>query len=82
MVLFGPISALPVAVPPHVLRRILGNLFANAIEAWDFVAEKDGRRWRGRVAGPDRLRFLGMLSRYAAVLRGIEMKERDNEQVV
>ncbi len=56
--------------------------FANAIGAWDFAEEKDGARWRGKVAGPDRLRFLGMLSRYAAVLQGIEMKERDNEQVV
>ncbi len=24
--------------------------------------------WQGEVAGPDRLRFLGMLSRYAALL--------------
>ena len=31
--LSGPTSTLPVAMPPHVLRRILGNLFANAIEA-------------------------------------------------
>ncbi|MDX2472882.1 MAG: ABC transporter ATP-binding protein [Candidatus Krumholzibacteria bacterium] len=53
--------------------------FANAIEAWDFAAENEGCRWRGTVAGPDRLRFLGMLSRYAAVLRGIEMKERESD---
>jgi ABC-2 type transport system ATP-binding protein len=53
--------------------------FANAIEAWDFSAEIEGRRWPGTVAGPDRLRFLGMLSRYAAVLRGIEMKERESD---
>ncbi len=53
--------------------------FANAIEAWDFAAKNEGRRWRGTVAGPDRLRFLGMLSRYAAVLRGIEMKERERD---
>jgi len=49
--------------------------FANAIEPWKFAAEAGGQKWRGKVAGPDRLRFLGMLSRYAALLSGIEMKE-------
>ncbi len=49
--------------------------FAEAVTAWDFSAGEDGRTWRGRVAGPDRLRFLGMLSRYAGLLQGIEMKE-------
>lgn len=29
----------------------------------------------GRVAGPDRLRFLGMLSRYSGLLKGISMQE-------
>jgi len=55
--------------------------FAAAVGAWEFVPEEDGRRWRGRVAGPDRLRFLGMLSRYAALLRGIELKECVDAQV-
>ncbi len=50
--------------------------FAKAIGPWEFAAENDGVCWRGQVAGPDRLRFLGMLSRYAASLSGIEMKER------
>jgi ABC-2 type transport system ATP-binding protein len=49
--------------------------FAGAIAAWDFTAGDDGQSWFGRVAGPDRLRFLGMLSRYAGLLQGIEMKE-------
>lgn len=47
--------------------------FARAIGAWGFVAAPGGREWRGVVAGPDRLRFLGMLSRYAGLLAGIEM---------
>ena len=33
VVISGPTSAPPVAMPPHALRRILANLFANAIEA-------------------------------------------------
>ncbi len=49
--------------------------FSNAIEPWNFTADDSGMVWRGRVAGPDRLRFLGMLSRYAALLSGVEMKE-------
>ncbi len=35
----------------------------------------DGQVWRGQVAGPDRLRFLGVLSRYAALLKGIQLQE-------
>ncbi len=53
----------------------VSEAFANAIEPWQFAVEAGGQRWRGKVAGPDRLRFLGMLSRYAALLSGIEMKE-------
>jgi ABC-2 type transport system ATP-binding protein len=54
--------------------------FAAAIAAWDFESGEDGRLWRGQVAGPDRLRFLGMLSRYAGLLQGIEMKENGREE--
>ncbi len=53
--------------------------FANAIEPWQFKADVAECRWRGRVAGPDRLRFLGMLSRYAALLQGLEMMEAEHE---
>ena len=49
--------------------------FAAAVEAWDFTPEGGGLQWRGLVAGPDRLRFLGMLSRYAGLLQGLEMIE-------
>jgi len=34
-----------------------------------------GLNWEGTVAGPDRLRFLGVLSRYAALLAHIRMDE-------
>ncbi len=55
--------------------------FAKAVGSWDFREEDGGNRWTGKVAGPDRLRFLGMLSRYAALLRGIEMEECENDAV-
>ncbi|MEW7979550.1 MAG: ABC transporter ATP-binding protein [Candidatus Sedimenticola endophacoides] len=53
--------------------------FARSIEGWGFSPLEGGATWQGSVAGPDRLRFLGMLSRYAGVLRGIEMRERQGE---
>lgn len=49
--------------------------FAKAIKAWSFESE-DGMSWQGQVAGPDRLRFLGVLSRYAAILKDIHMVEQ------
>ncbi len=49
--------------------------FAKAIKAWRFKST-DGMLWQGHVAGPDRLRFLGVLSRYAAILQDIHMEER------
>lgn len=54
--------------------------FARAIGGWGFTDSGDGLVWEGSLAGPDRLRFLGMLSRYTALLADLEMREtRDNE---
>ena len=55
--------------------------FIKALTNWNF--RPDGPEqivWSGYIAGPDRLRFLGMLSRYAALLAGVEMTEA-TEQV-
>lgn len=49
--------------------------FARALAEWGFTEDGDACRWSGTIAGPDRLRFLGMLSRYAALLTGLEMRE-------
>ncbi len=54
--------------------------FAKAIKDWDFTGGGDGLVWTGEVAGPDRLRFLGVLSRYAALLRAVEMKEGGRDE--
>ncbi len=53
--------------------------FARAIESWGFGSSDGGLTWTGRVSGPDRLRFLGVLSRYAALLAHIRMDEADTE---
>ena len=51
--------------------------FANAIAEWGFArADKKGLSWKGEVAGPDRLRFLGMLARYSGVITRFSMQER------
>ena len=49
--------------------------FARAIADWGFASPDQGLTWEGTVAGPDRLRFLGVLSRYAALLAHIRMDE-------
>lgn len=49
--------------------------FARAIAAWGFTPSQGGTHWQGEVAGPDRLRFLGLLSRYAALLGSIHWDE-------
>jgi len=55
--------------------------FAATIEEWGFTGDDAGVVWRGRVAGPDRLRFLGVLSRYAALLGGLEMVDSTGSPV-
>ena len=51
------------------------SAFAATVREWGFVDTGDGVTWHGQVAGPDRLRFLGVLSRYAALLKGIQLQE-------
>ena len=50
--------------------------FARAVADWRFASRDDGLAWAGEVAGPDRLRFLGMMSRYAGLLASIRMEEQ------
>ena len=52
------------------------DAFAKTVGEWGFVSDDDGITWKGPVAGPDRLRFLGVLSRYAGLLNGIKMEEQ------
>ena len=48
--------------------------FVGSLKHWDF-SESGPLEWRGTIAGPDRLRFLGMISRYAGVLEGLQLEE-------
>jgi len=51
------------------------DAFAKALSEWGFSIDAAQTVWTGLIAGPDRLRFLGMLSRYAALLAGLEMND-------
>ena len=53
--------------------------FLKAIAAWGFRDAGEGLAWEGAVAGPDRLRFLGMLSRYVAIISHISLTEMQQE---
>jgi ABC-2 type transport system ATP-binding protein len=48
---------------------------AAALGAWGLVATNGGRVFEGVIAGPDRLRFLGALARYAGLLRSLALDE-------
>ncbi len=52
------------------------DAFAQTIREWGFTPSDNQCSWSGQVAGPDRLRFLGMLSRYAGLLKGIHLEEK------
>lgn len=53
------------------------SAFAETIREWGFTDSEEGQLWQGEIAGPDRLRFLGVLSRYAAILKGIHLDENN-----
>ncbi len=49
---------------------------AKALALWEFQAlDADQTQWEGMVAGPDRLRFLGMVSRYVSVVSHVSVSE-------
>lgn len=51
---------------------------AKALTSWNFNDMGGGLEWHGQVAGPDRLRFLGMTSRYVALISALNLTEADN----
>jgi ABC-2 type transport system ATP-binding protein len=59
----------------EIITRREDDAFAKAIKQWDFNS-KDNLHWSGKIPGPDRLRFFGVLSRYAALVSSIHMDEK------
>jgi len=48
--------------------------FEKTISEWNFTSQ-DKMEWVGEVGGPDRLRFLGTLSRYVGLVKAVHMDE-------
>ncbi len=59
-----------------VLSRI-DDAFSKAIREWGFEDKSTGLNWQGEVAAADRLRFLGLLSRYSSILKNIRLDENN-----
>ena len=64
----------------------LGSTFAVALEtardepsfaraAGDWGLARDGARWTGTIAGPDRLRFLGFVARHAGLVSAFALED-------
>ena len=50
--------------------------FAKALDGWTISAsDADQLVWTGQIAGPDRLRFLGIISRYTALVADLALTE-------
>lgn len=48
---------------------------AKALEDWKLVCAPETLTWKGQIAGPDRLRFLGVISRYTALIHDLSLTE-------
>jgi ABC-2 type transport system ATP-binding protein len=62
----------------RVVSRHPEPALAKALGLWNFRAlDAEATQWEGQIAGPDRLRFLGMVSRYVAVITHVSLTETD-----
>ncbi|WP_153130897.1 ABC transporter ATP-binding protein [Dechloromonas hortensis] len=52
--------------------------FAKALDGWNISSSDDSLTWTGSIAGPDRLRFLGIISRYTALVGDLSLAETGN----
>ena len=50
--------------------------FAAALSEWNFSGDTSGLDWTGEVSGADRLRFLGVIARYTALIDDFSLTER------
>jgi len=50
--------------------------FAKALGGWNFESHDNDLVWQGEIAGPDRLRFLGIVSRYTALIADLSLAEK------
>jgi ABC-2 type transport system ATP-binding protein len=65
----------------QVTLRRADPAIAKALSEWGFKPHDGdgGVDWRGEVAGADRLRFMGLVSRYVGLLTRVHFEERHAE---
>lgn len=68
--------ALTARLACRILLRRFEPAFARALDGWNFTSRDDDLLWEGDIAGPDRLRFLGIVSRYTALIGDLSLAER------
>lgn len=59
----------------RLVARRADAALAKTLAGWKFAADDSGLVWTGEVAGPDRLRFMGVLSRYVALIGDLSLNE-------
>jgi ABC-2 type transport system ATP-binding protein len=59
----------------HIRLSRFEPAFAKALAGWNLTSRDDNRVWEGEIAGPDRLRFLGIISRYTALVSELSLAE-------
>lgn len=52
---------------------------AKALTEWGFTDVREGLEWTGTISGADRLRFMGVVSRYVGLLTHVSLEERQVE---
>jgi ABC-2 type transport system ATP-binding protein len=60
----------------QILLKQADPAIAKALESWKFSFDPAATAWNGEIAGADRLRFLGVVSRYSGLVTKLEMTER------
>ncbi len=60
----------------RVILKRFEPAFAKAIAGWHLQSNETNTVWEGTIAGPDRLRFLGVLSRYTALISDMSLTEK------
>jgi len=61
----------------RILLKRFEPAFAKALDGWKIASVDENQlEWHGEIAGPDRLRFLGLISRYTALVADLSLAER------
>ncbi len=73
-------AALDAVLRCHVELTRASDAAAATLQSWGLVSSDGGVSFEGTIAGPDRLRFLGTLARYAGLLRGLSLEEKPRRE--